>query len=249
MHIGVLNIRGQVVSTLPEEPESDDIALVTAKDPEPQVLPQANLSFSDSSPQVSVSILKYYLGLSDNIAIPLYLLSSLPAQSEISVDNTVSSLLDEFGGRVNFALGFENKRLTPFGLFKFKNKQHGLFAEGRLGAKVIEVANSIETDTKMIGFTQAMLNARLHLPIWGASDKKTRAGDLVGLLSAGINYSTNDTYKSLFVDEPPSALFFLNLNGALNITNALSISGGITLLTNDDNIDSRTFFSLTVLSN
>jgi hypothetical protein len=196
-----------------------------------QLLPQANLLFSETKPTVSINILKYYLSLSDDILIPFYILTSLPTVSEVSVDNTIASLLNEFGGLGNAAVGIENKRVRPFGLFKFSSEKHGLFLEARAGIKVVDIANPETNNSKIVGFGQALGSMRLNLPIWN-KDKKTRGGDLTALLSASLQYSNASTYKNMFEDELSNILFNLNLSGALNITNQISLSGGLTLTSN-----------------
>lgn len=242
-------LQAQVVRTLPKwKPTggSGPRALVQEKT---QIIPQANLSISGAAPQMTVNILKFYVGISDNASIPLFILSSLPMSSDASRGKTVQGLLNEFGGLGNISLGLENTKLNLGKLFKFEDPNYGPFAEGRLGVKVIEFPelDTKEAKTEVLG--QALLNFRLHLPISDTSDISNLKGNVNVLFSAAANYSGASRFQS-FLELDQSKLFgYVNFSVAFNISDEISIQGGGTLTSSSDRADSRWYFSLNAIPN
>lgn len=209
------------------------------------LLSQASLSFNKSEPSISVNILKYYLKLSDDLSVPIAIQTNLAALNRASIDKSISSLLDEFGGLGNFSLEVLDKRLKPLGLFDFSNEKNGLFIESRLGAKAVDIANVKDNDSNVIGLAQALGSLRLNLPV--VDTKQDQQGNLTTLLSASFQYSNATSYLNMFEEEISSTLFNLNFSAAFIITDQFSINGGLTLKTNEELIDEYWFISATLI--
>ena len=212
-----------------------------------QLIPQAGLSWTASDPMVALAVAKYYLALGDEIRVPFYLLSNLPAIGGTDVDNAVTNVLNEFGGLLNFSLGVENTRLTFGKLFAFANPEEGLFFEGRLGMKMIGLPETEASDTRFAAMGQALASLRGSFPIL-ASNESSRAGYVTLLLSLSAQYCGAEGYRSMFVDRLSPYQANCNLSGAINIARQLSLSCGLSVWASESQFGDQWFTTVTLLN-
>jgi len=196
---------------------------------------------------VSLSVAKYYLALGDEVRVPLYMLTNLPATGNTGVDNAVTNVLNEFGGLLNLALGVENTRITIGKLFAFADPNEGVFFEGRLGVKLLGIPGGEAAENSHAVMGQALASLRANLPIF-ASDSISRPGEMTLLLSLSAQYCNAEAYRSLFVDPLSSFQANLNMSGAISIVRQLGVSGGLSLWTSESQFDTHWFATITVVN-
>jgi hypothetical protein len=230
---------------LKEDPTKEDPKKKDEQD-KLQLLQQANLSFTSSVPKVKVNVLKYYLGISHDKWIPFYIFSTQAAQTEVTLENTVDSLLDPVGGVLNLSLGLDEK-YTPFGLFDFESEYEGFFVYLNCGAKIIEGLSENTTESELFVTGNINAEAKIILPLGDEPISATkRVGALQFSLSLHGNYVSSGNYNNLFTEEPDSEFIYANSSFSFYIKNQMYISAGGTIYSSEDQIDKRSFISLSL---
>jgi hypothetical protein len=206
---------------------------------------QAGLALSETAPKVTVQALKVYLAVGKNASIPLYFSTTLPALSDTTLKNTAASIFDEYGGLANLSIGYDT-RLKFGGLFDFENTDWGMFLDGRIGGRVVEEPGAGAQINRLLPMAHGVASLRLSLPIFADRAGTSRAGGVTLLLSGAASLSDASRLES-YIEDPESVIGFLNLSGAINITNVINANLGGTLLTNENALDRRFFVAVSVL--
>ena len=211
---------------------------------DPQWLGQAGLTVGGGAdPTISLEVYRFWLGLGEDIELPFYILGSIPALSGVDRDNLLSSVLDEYGGALNVGVGTPEWR-PAFGRFlKWPSQSpFGLRLAARAGLKLLDV-NAADTTLapEVAALALGTFSAKLMLPVWadgGSRDPNDRAGSLQGEVTATLQWTNSDKYRSLFGGEEllEESLFYLNANLSLIITDYLYASTSFTLHASEDRL-------------
>lgn len=176
-------------------------------DPEKvDLLPQAGFQFPGDDPRLAVHVVQYWLGLGDDLTVPLYLLTNLPTVSDLSPAEAASALLDEFGGVLNTGFHVLENRKFAIGRFgDFADPNDGMFLDARIGGKLAEYAEAGSVDV-LLYVTGSWRGA---FPIFGDRNREGRAGNLMFLVSGLAEYLPDQV--------EPADDYLLALNGAFGV--------------------------------
>jgi hypothetical protein len=222
---------------------------------QPTWLGQAGLRLGDgTTPELSIEIYRYRLGLSENLFLPFFLLGGLPTLGREDLDDTVESLLNEYGGTLNVAIGSPVLRPRLGSLLDFPvSSPFGLHLSARGGLKIVDVQPADpDADASVAGLALGLVSAKLLLPIWNDDPRASvndRAGSLQGELTATVQWTSDHDYRSIFseTDLLSESLFYVNANVALIITDQLYAAAAFTLHANEDRFDRKSTVTLSYL--
>lgn len=125
---------------------------------------------------------------------------------ETQPDDTVrSALLDPYGGMFYASTGYFRKLRTPFLNGDANDAEHGLFVDGRVGLKVVELPEEtltlVDGKTAVTPFWTASGALRLILPVYKDNSRSTHAGGVEFALTLATSRISNRSASALFVSE------------------------------------------------
>ena len=222
--------------------------VTTTEVKEPQWLGQTGLTAGNgTTPTVSVQVYRYWLGIGQDLTLPFFVLGELPTTSVRKKSNAIASILEEYGGSLNVAVGTPELR-PSLGRFLHwpTDSPFGLRVTGRAGMKIVDVTSSDTASTPSIAaLVLGTASAKLLLPIWNdatSRDENNRAGSIQGEITANYQWSNSRNYRQVLSEGTllDESLFFVNANAALIITNYLYASAGFTLNVSDERLERKT---------
>lgn len=167
-----------------------------AKDLKPDT-PRAGFVKLDNEQQGSINWLKYYLAFSDEVWIPIYLVSAT-ASAKKDTDALESDLLNRNGGVLNFKYASE-RAVYPFGLCNFNiSLRGGCYVVWEAGAKVLSIDDA-EGDADYEYAAYASAGMDFEFPIFPDMANKPSADKPFNIDPAGnllIGASVNTLHTS-----------------------------------------------------